>query len=358
MKTWSWLLLMAGLSACTGTTSGVDTGGGAGGGGGGGSGGLDAGSTGGGGTASAGLFSQPEPWTKDVSALPASSESAAIISALNALGGWGTTSLRTDFSLVVLEAPAGATRVNVVEGSNGYTLPDCEPLPATMPLPAAGSIEGESGWQCTQGGDCHVLIVARSERKLYELYQANRQAGGDMETSCLVIWDLDRAYPDNVRGDQCTSVDAAGLPVAALTATPEEVFAGEVPHALRFILPNARMAKGVYVHPASHAGGPSSTNASAPPYGVRFRLKASFDESSLASPGAKVLARALKKYGMILSDGGNLPLTMGSDTFAQHTWAEVGITDSHALAALTPDDFEVVDLGARIPLTYDCVRNP
>jgi hypothetical protein len=304
-----------------------------------------------------GLFTQPQPWTKDVSALSPSSESGAIIAALKALGGWGSGSFRTDDSLVLLEAKDSDPRVNVAEGADYYT-PDCETLPAAIPLPTTGSIEGEQGYQCTQDGDCHLLLVARNEHKLYELYQANRSsASGPIQTTCLVTWDLNKAYPDTLRGEQCTSSDAAGLPVAALTPTADEVFAGEVPHALRFILPNARMAKGVYVHPATHAGAPSSTNTSAPPYGVRFRLKQSFDENKIPSQGGKVLAQALKKYGMILSDGGNIPITIASDKFSQHKWSEVGITNNQALSALTPDDFEVVDLGPRITLTYDCVRN-
>ena len=63
------------------------------------------------------------------------------------------------------------------------------------------------------------------------------------------VWDLNKAYPDNLRGDQCTSADAAGFPVAALTPTADEVASGAVNHALRFILPNDRMKADVYVPP-------------------------------------------------------------------------------------------------------------
>ncbi len=295
------------------------------------------------------------PWNKDVSALPASTESAAIIGELTTLGGWGTPGLQTDDSIHVLEAPAGTARVTVVAAAGGYYTPDCETLPATIPLPANGAIEGSTAYQCS-GGDCHLLIASRSEHKLYEIYQANQLPNGTMEATCLVVWDLAKQYPDSLRGEQCTSVDAAGLPVAAFMANANEVAAGEVAHALRFILPNARMQAQVYVRPATHAGSPSGP-ATAPPYGVRFRLKASFNEASLSSVGARVLARALKKYGMVLSDGGNVPITIQSDRFTTHKWAEVGLT-SHSLDALHPSDFEVVDLGARIALTYDCVRNP
>ena len=46
--------------------------------------------------------------------------------------------------------------------------------------------------------------------------------------------------------------------------------------------------------------------------GARFRLKASYDMSQL-TPAAQVVARAMQKYGMFLSDGGNIALTAQSD---------------------------------------------
>jgi serine/threonine-protein kinase len=137
--------------------------------------------------------------------------------------------------------------------------------------------------------------------------------------------------------------------------TADEVAAGEIAHAIRFILPNARMRAGVYVHPASHAGGPSG-GSNLPPYGVRFRLRADFPMGGY-SANEQVILRALQKYGMLLSDGGNVALTAASDTYTTHKWAALGI-DSHSLFGVAVSDMEVVDLGATIPLTYDCVRNP
>jgi hypothetical protein len=127
-----------------------------------------------------------------------------------------------------------------------------------------------------------------------------------------------------------------------------------VKHALRFILPNARMKSRVYVHPAGHAGGPSSTNPDAPPYGVRFRLKASFDETPY-NAGQRVILRALKKYGMLLSDGGNIALTFADDRTSTAKWSSLGIT-SQSFNAIGVDNFEVVDLSPEITSTQDCVR--
>src|ERR1019366_656965 len=191
--------------------------------------------------------------------------------------------------------------------------------------------------------------------KLYELYNSTK-SGSDFTALGAFIWDLTKAYPDNLRGDQCTSADAGGFPIAALLPTADEVAAGAVKHAIRFILPNARMKKAVYVHPGSHAGGPSSTDANAPPYGVRFRLKAAFDETPF-NTGEKVVLRAMKTYGMLLSDGGNIALTFADDRTATAKWSDVGIT-AQSFFALKVTDFEVVDLSSEITITNDCVRNP
>jgi hypothetical protein len=134
------------------------------------------------------------------------------------------------------------------------------------------------------------------------------------------------------------------------------VAAGAVNHAIRFILPNKYMRKAAYVHPGSHAGSPSSTDANAPPYGVRFRLKASFDASSY-NAAEKVIIAALQKYGMLLSDGGTIPLTFADDRTTTAKWATLGITAS-SFGAITVDDFEVVDFSTPIVSTQDCVRNP
>jgi len=77
------------------------------------------------------------------------------------------------------------------------------------------------------------------------------------------------------RGDQCTSADAAGFPIAPLLFTADEVAAGEIAHAIRFILPNNRVRARSMVRPATH-GTNTTGDANAPPYGVHFRLRADF----------------------------------------------------------------------------------
>jgi serine/threonine-protein kinase len=188
--------------------------------------------------------------------------------------------------------------------------------------------------------------------------------GGVLHTDCAVRWDLARVYPRQGRGEQCTSADAAGFPIAPLLFNADEVAAaaaagGDLGHAIRLVLPNARIAAGTYVHPASHAGAPSGPAASVP-YGARLRLRGDFDINAY-NPAAQVLLRTMKRYGLLLSDGGTIALTGESDRYTTATWAALGIhagvlSDGEPAPEVT--DFEVVETGPRFALTYHCVRTP
>ncbi|MBL8916648.1 MAG: hypothetical protein JNM17_38460 [Archangium sp.] len=365
MRTHALLLccvVVAGCSSTPGTDGGAGggsaaTGGGTGAGIGGGS--ATGGGTTGGGSSATGLFDRIHGWNTDVSALPKSTRSDAITAQLIASGGWGNSNrLQIDFSIPIFFADSNTPRRTIVAPAGGYCYggPDCDTVPLQMPIPANANIEGSTDLTCdVANGDCHILVVERTERKLYELYNSTA-TGQNIAALGAFTWDLTKQYGEVLRGDQCTSADAAGLPIAALLPTADEVAAGEVPHALRFILPNARMKRQVYVRPATHAGGPSSTNADAPPYGVRLRLKSTFDETPF-NANARIILRAMKKYGLILSDGGNIALTFADDRTTTAKWATLGIT-AQTFNNIGVDNFEVVDLGAEIPLTFNCVRAP
>jgi hypothetical protein len=312
-----------------------------------------------GGPAGSALFAAPEPWTRDVSALAPAERSDRIIAALTDLGGWGGGNrLQTDFSIALLTADGSTPRQTITAPADGYCYggQDCDPAPIDVPIPTDGNAEGSADYRCdTSADDCHVLVVEQAEQRLYELYNSTRD--GDAHTALgAFVWDLTKSYPDGMRGEQCTSADAAGFPVAGLLPTADEVAAGEVAHALRFVLPNDRIKAGVYVHPAGHAGGPTSDNPDAPPYGVRLRLKPSFDETPF-SASERVVLRALKTYGMLLSDGGEIALTFADDRLSARKWSTLGV-EAGSFADIAPQDFEVVDLGPEIALTFDCVRNP
>jgi len=308
------------------------------------------------------LFGPDYPFNQPVDQRPLDAESADIIDFL-ATNHTASARFRIDgpseevdslYGLTILTADDDTLRSSFVTTSDFYE-PDCDPAP--VPIPESGAIEGEAGYACESDGDCHLIVIAREECRLYEMWRANI-TDGIFYGGCLAVWDLERPYEETLRGDCCTSADAAGLPIAAHTFTADEVATGEIRHAIRFILPNELMRERIYVRPATHSTGATSGPSDAPPYGARLRLRADFDDSTL-NPAAQVVARALKTYGMVLSDGGNITFTAANDRFTRAKWAEVGLGPND-LVSLSWTDFEVVELGERF--TWDdgcsCERTP
>lgn len=316
-----------------------------------------------------GLYFPPGAvWYEDISNAPVSPESGAItawMEGFNPPNGWGTGVMKVDFSIVAVDVPAGTAKRSFQTVDGYYYVPDCDNAP--VPVPAGGAVEETygtptdfsgpfTGYNCygfPDGADCHMLFVSRSEKRLYEIYHATIDSSDAFHAGCLAVWDISQVYGPDGRGQQCTSADAAGFPIAPLLFTAEEIQAGEINHAIRFILPNNMVRAKKYVYPATHG-----TNTTGPqtsiPYGARLRLRKDYPINTL-SPAAQVVAKALQKYGMLHADGGQIALTAQSDVLSDVKWAAVGF-DANSLNALKATDFEVLDFGTPIDVTYDCQR--
>jgi hypothetical protein len=247
--------------------------------------------------------------------------------------------------------------------NNGVATPDSD-IPTTIPVTTANVTAEGSGFESgggftSDGGDDHYLVFDNSIKRLFEVYQASVSGGQFATAGSIAIWDPTIQYPTNLRGDVCTSADASGALMAPLLATPDEVAAGTITHALRLILPNARIQNKQYVRPAEHGtGGAGWAMTNGIPYGARLRLHASFTLAG-ASPAAQVFITALKTYGMILSDGGSIPLSVANDDTFHNKWANLLPNGSHELYGIQATDFDVVapTSGTYINFTsYNCVR--
>jgi hypothetical protein len=316
-------------------------------------------------------------WRQPIESVTLHPNSQVMLDRLSALGGFGNNRMQIDFSFYLLYADNSTPQVATVAipmDQEPYFDPDCEALGSVMPLPLDGAIEGQSGYSCDNfNDDCHLLVLRGNT--LFENYRSN-VVNNQLQSQCLVKWNLAGVYGPKGRGEHCTSADAAGFPIAPLLFNADEVSAaiarpnGDLGHAIRFVLPNARMANDtslggvlgrLYVRPATHAGGPSGPSDSVP-YGSRLRLKPGFVISGY-NAAAQVILRTLKRYGMVLADGGLVALTAENDRYTTVKWADLGINsrtfDQQVPAAkVLVSDFEVIDTGARIAETYDCVREP
>jgi hypothetical protein len=156
------------------------------------------------------------------------------------------------------------------------------------PIPPDAPVEG--------GSDAHVIVVDPDHCRLYELYAASF-SGGAWHCGSAAVFDL---TSNALRPDYWTSADAAGLPVFAGLVRYDEAEAGEITHAIRVTFSRTQKA---FIHPATHYAS-AITSADAPPMGLRLRLKAGYDLSGLTGH-ALVIARAFKKYGLIVADNGS-----------------------------------------------------
>jgi hypothetical protein len=181
-----------------------------------------------------------------------------------------------------------------------------------------------------------VLVVDRDDWTLYELFYAFPDGAG-WTAGSGAIFDL---ASNALRPAGWTSADAAGLPIfPALVRWDEVVEQGEIRHALRFTCSPTRRG---YVAPARHFAS-SQTDPLLPPMGMRVRLKASVDLSDFP-PMSRVVAQALKTYGMLLADNGGDWFISGAP---DARWDD---DDLNALKTLRGDDLEVVRMG---PVTTD-----
>lgn len=277
-----------------------------------------------------GAISRPFPasnaWNTPITSKGVDPLSAAIIGSIG-----GSSTLHMDFGANWNGGPFGIPYVVVgadqpkVKVTFQYA---SESDPGPYPIPANAPIEGGA----SSTGDRHVIVVQPSTGKLYELYDAHRNADGSWRAGSGAIFNL-ATGADRPAG--WTSADAAGLPILPGLVRFDEVASGVINHAIRFTVASTRKA---YVAPARHYAS-SKTDSSLPPMGTRVRLRADFDISGYPQQ-ARVILQAMKTYGMIVADNGSNWYVSGTP---DSRWSD---TQLNTLKKVPGSAFEVVTLGA------------
>ncbi|HEY6961942.1 MAG TPA: hypothetical protein VI408_08665 [Gaiellaceae bacterium] len=272
------------------------------------------------------VFPASSAWNQRVDSLPVAADSATIIASI------GDSGVHADFGSGLWDGSRIGIPYVVVHGKTtpksrvSFDYAD-ESDKGPYPIPSNVPIEGQPA--PSNDGDRHALIVDRDSCRLYELYALHRSGNG-WAAGSGAIFDL---RSNRLRPAGWTSADAAGLPILpGLARWDGDASTGAIRHALRFTVERTRRA---YVYPARHYAS-DSTDPSRPPMGLRVRLKASVDISHLPRQ-ARIVAEAMKTYGMILADNGSNWYVSGAPS--PH-WSNDQL---HALGALHGSDFEVVD---------------
>ena len=271
------------------------------------------------------VFPPDNPLNTDVSAFPLHPRSAAIIASIQANGA---DRLHPDFGsnpaygIPFVVVPPSQTRVPIVYDAYGS-----ESDPGPFPIPLDAPVEGPDG---ATTGDRHVIALQGGSCELFELY-VGRQAGAGWTAASGARFDL---RSNALRPLGWTSADAAGLPILPGLVRYDEVVAGEIRHAIRVTF--SRTQRG-YILPATHFAS-SSTDPNLPPMGLRLRMRADADISSLTGH-ARVIAVAMQRYGLIVADNGSNWFFQGA---TDPRWDD---DDLNQLKAIPGTAFEVVDTG-------------
>jgi hypothetical protein len=195
------------------------------------------------------------------------------------------------------------------------------------PTPEGAPMEG--GWNSPEDTDRHIIMIDEGRCTLTELGGVVKQKDGSWTAGAGIKLDL---TSNALRAPDKTSTDAAGLAVLPGLLRYDEVAAGEVKHAIRFTTPRTQRA---YVWPARHFAS-RLTDTTYPPMGQRFRLRADFDITKFSKEN-QVILKAMKKYGMMLSDNGAPWFIIGEP---DKRWDD---SDLHRLNGVKGSDFEAVD---------------
>jgi hypothetical protein len=266
------------------------------------------------------IFPASSVWNKRVDNLPRHKRSGKIVKAIGA-----NLHVHADFGEGEWDGGPIGIPVTVVDGSQATSWVDFhydeESDPGPYPIPPDVAIEGGPD----ANGDRHAIIVDRDSCTLYELFDL----WPAWEAGSGAIWNLSS---NALRPHGWTSADAAGLPILPGLARHDEVARGVIDHALRFTVRRSRRA---YVYPARHFAS-SSTNRNLPPMGLRLRLRANFPVGSFP-PQARVILRALKRYGMIVADNGSSWYISG---VPDEGWSNEQLRSLHRVRG---SDFRVVD---------------
>ncbi|MGZ4672701.1 MAG: hypothetical protein ACXV8K_08580 [Ilumatobacteraceae bacterium] len=270
------------------------------------------------------MFPADNAWNQEIALAPLRPRSQEIINKIQSIGG---QALHPDFGenplygIPFVVVPATQPLVPIIYGAYGN-----ESDPGPFPIPPNAPIEGGGG-----GGDSHVLVLQQGTCQLFELFAAGHNPDGSWSADSGARWDLTTGA---LRPIGWTSADAAGLPILPGLVRYDEVAAGAINHAIRVTF---KQTQAGFVLPATHSAS-SRTDPTLPAMGMRLRLSASFDVTTLSGQ-ARVIATAMQRYGLIVADNGSNWYFQGAP---DPGWND---NDLNQLKSIPGTDFEVVDTG-------------
>jgi hypothetical protein len=246
--------------------------------------------------------------------------------------------LHPDFASGTLDGTIVGLPINVIPPGTGQYVTitwtaygdESDPGPYLLPSTYSPVVEGSTPANPTAGsGDGHLLCFDVAGQKTYELFSAS-PSGTGWQAASGAIFDL---TSNGERPSGWTSACAYGYTLVVPEVKYEEVQSGAINHAIGMTVPDTENA---YNWPANHLAGNNSAGC---PMGQYWRMKSSTNLSNLG-PQAKIIAQAMKTYGMIVTQNGSAWYINGAPN------ANWDNNDLSTLKTLTGSDLEAIDVSS------------
>lgn len=165
-----------------------------------------------------------------------------------------------------------------------------------------------AGLVVSQGTDESVAIYQPSTDTYWDFWRAQQDANGNW-SACwggkIEHYSANPGIFDNPLG-----ASASGLPFGAYLIRPDEPARGYIDHAIN--IETVHTQANCFSWPATRDDG-NTAGADYPCEGQRFRLDPAFNVNTLLNPAARTIARAMQRYGLVLTDTAGALVTQAED---------------------------------------------
>lgn len=228
------------------------------------------------------------------------------------------------------------------------------------PIPIDRSMWGEST------PDGHIVIIDPFKMLAWEMSRFKWDNSGAIPVPTATtfnVWDLKgpgHALPLEGKRWHERGGRGSGFPVLAGLIRPEELAAGEIRHALMFNFSKNRKGKGdeeVFIAPPAVRSDGQFTGDQYPIQGMRFQLNPELTDADFNAWGltkeAKVVARALQRYGMFLGDDGGA-MSIGVQLLASDQQAHLDNWEKqfpglyHSIKGIPTHQFRLIYTGSPV----------
>ncbi|MFI5240411.1 MAG: dockerin type I domain-containing protein [Candidatus Saccharimonadia bacterium] len=226
------------------------------------------------------------------------------------------------FSIPIFTVSSGQSTVKVTSGTgsdcSGGVYAGLQAQINAVPIPA--------GAYSATGTDHGMIIYQPSSQSEWEFWDAENNGGN--WTAC---WGGEITNMSTANGvfPNPYGENATGLSYLASTVTEADIQSGSINHAMAVQLVDTSLTP-CFVAPADRCDGWTNA-ADAVPEGTWYRLDPSVNVNSLTlTPYGKMVAIALQKYGMFVSDTSGAVALVGEDI---RDWAYTGHTGTDPITA-------------------------